>query len=66
MLNSFVLTELGRQRQRDVARDVALCRHVRSPRVVVGRMLVAVGALVVCIGMALDDEAERKPETTVA
>ena len=65
MLNSFVLTELGRQRQRDVARDVALCRHVRSPRVVVGRMLVAVGALVVCIGMALD-EAERKPETTVA
>jgi len=66
MLDLTVLTELGRQRQRVVARDVALCRHVRSPRFVIGRILVALGALVVCIGMALNDEPEREPETTVA
>jgi hypothetical protein len=66
MLDLVVLTELGRQRQRDVARDVALCHHVRSPRVVVGRILVALGVFVVCIGTALDDESERKPEITVA
>lgn len=66
MLNLSVLTELGRQRQRAVAHDVALCHHVRSPRVVIGRTLVALGALVVCIGTALDEESERKPEITVA
>jgi hypothetical protein len=66
MLNLVLLTELGRQRQRDVARDVALCHHARSPRIVLGRTLVALGALVVLIGTALDQEAERKPEIRVA
>jgi hypothetical protein len=66
MLDLGVLTELGRQRQRAVAHDVALCRHVRSPRVVVGQVLVALGALVVCIGTALDEDSERKSEIPVA
>lgn len=66
MLNLVTLTELGRQRQRDVARDVALCHHARSPRIAVGRVLVALGAFAVFVGSALDDESERKPEITVA
>lgn len=66
MLNLELLTELGRQRQRGVARDVALCHHVRSPRIVLGRTLVALGALVVFLGAALDEEPEHKPEIRVA
>ncbi len=66
MLNLVLLTRLAQQRQRDVARDVALCHHVRSPRVLFGRMLVALGALAVFAGVALDEESERKPEITVA
>ncbi len=66
MFNLVALTELGRQRQRDVARDVAMCHHVTSPRVVFGRTLVAVGAVAVFVGMALDEESERKPEITIA
>jgi len=66
MLNLVLLTELGRQRQRDVARDVALCHYARSPRVAVGRTLVALGALAVFVGTALDEESERKPEIRVA
>ena len=66
MLNLVLLAELSRQRRRDVARDVALCHYARSPRVAVGRALVALGALAVVIGNALDEESERKPEITVA
>ena len=66
MFNLELLTELGRQRQRSVARDVALCHHVRSPRVALGRTLVALGALTVFVGMALDEESDRKPEILVA
>lgn len=66
MLSQVQLTELGRQRRREVARDVALCHYVRSPRVVFARTLVALGALVVFIGNSLDEETERKPEITVA
>ena len=66
MLSLSTLTELGRQRRRDVARDVALCHYARSPRVTVGRALVALGALAVFVGTALDEESERKPEITVA
>ena len=66
MLNLELLTELGRQRRRDVAHDVARCHHARSPRIAVGRALVALGALAVCVGTALDEESERKPEITVA
>ncbi len=66
MFNLVLLTELGRQRQRDVARDVALCHHVRSPRIAVGRALVALGALAVLVGSNLDEESERKPKITVA
>jgi hypothetical protein len=66
MFNLDLLTELGRQRRCEVAREVALCRYARSPRVAVGRMLVAMGALAVLVGSALDDESERKPEITVA
>jgi hypothetical protein len=65
MLNLELLTELGRQRQRQVARDVALSRHAPSPRVAVGRTLVAFGAFAVLIGSVLDDESERKPEIIV-
>jgi hypothetical protein len=66
MFNLVLLTELGRQRQRDVARDVALCHRARSPRIVLGRTLVALGAFVVFIGAALDEESERNPEVRVA
>jgi hypothetical protein len=66
MLNHVLLEELCRQRRRDVARDVARCRHAPSPRVALGRLLVAFGALVVFVGSTLDDESERKPEVTVA
>ena len=66
MLNYSALAELGRQRRRDVARDVALCHHARSPRVVVGRLLVALGAFAVVVGSALDEDNERKPEIKVA
>jgi hypothetical protein len=66
MLNIVLLTELGRQRRSDVARDVALCHHARSPRIAVGRTLVALGALAVIVGSALDEEPERKPKITVA
>lgn len=58
MLNLVVLTELSRQRRRDVARDVALCHRVRSPRAEAGRILVFLGALAVRIGVALDNETE--------
>jgi hypothetical protein len=66
MLNLELLTVLGQQRRHDVARDVALCHHARSPRIAVGRTLVALGALAVLIGTALDEESERKPEITIA
>jgi hypothetical protein len=66
MLNLVLLAELGRQRQRDVARDVARCHYARSPRVALGRMLVALGAFTVFVGLALDEESERKPEIQVA
>ncbi len=66
MYNLVLLTELGRQRQRSVARDVALCHHVRSPRVTLGRALVALGAVAVFAGMALDEETERKPDILIA
>lgn len=66
MLNFVSLAELGRQRQRDVARDVALCHHARSPRAMFGRTLVALGALAVFVGTALDEESERKPKITHA
>ncbi len=66
MLNLELLTQLGRQRQRDVARDVALCHYARSPRVLLGRMLLALGAVAVFAGHALDEESERKPQITVA
>lgn len=66
MFNLVSLTELGRQRQCDVARDVALCHYARSPRILVGRTLVAIGALAVCLGSALDQESEHKPQITVA
>jgi hypothetical protein len=66
MLNLPLLTELGRQRQRDVARDVARCHHVLSPRILLGRSLVALGELVVLVGTALDEESEHKPKITVA
>jgi tRNA(Ile)-lysidine synthase TilS/MesJ len=66
MSNLMLLTELGRLRQHAIAREVALCHHARSPRIAVGRTLVALGALVVLLGSTLDDEAERKPEITVA
>ena len=66
MLNFVLLCELAWQRRRAVAHDVALCHHVRSPRVVAGRTLVALGALAVFVGTALDEESERKPEITIA
>jgi hypothetical protein len=66
MSNLQLLTVLARQRQRDVARDVALARYAWSPRVAVARTLVALGALAVLLGTALDDEHERKPEIKVA
>jgi hypothetical protein len=66
MFNLDLLAEIGRQRRRQIARDVALCRHVQSPRVALGRTLVALGALAVFVGSALDDESDRKPEITVA
>ena len=66
MLNYIALAELGRQRRCDVARDVALCHHARSPRVVVGRLLVALGAFAVVVGSTLDEDNERKPEIKVA
>ena len=66
MLNFVALTELGRQRRRDVERDVALCRHAPSARAVVGRTLVALGALAVLVGTALDEESDRRPQRTVA
>jgi hypothetical protein len=66
MLNLELLTQLARERQRDVARDVALCHHVRGPRITLGRALVAIGALAVVIGTALDEESERKPEIPMA
>jgi hypothetical protein len=66
MYNLQLLTELSRQRRREVARDVALCHHARSPRVFVGRALVALGAFVVFVGTALDEESERKPEIKTA
>jgi hypothetical protein len=53
MLNLELLTEL------------ALSRHAPSPRVAVGRTLVAFGAFAVLIGSVLDDESERKPEIIV-
>lgn len=66
MLNIELLTELGRQRRREIARSVALCHHAQSPRIVVGRTLVALGAFAVFVGTALDQEPDRKPEITVA
>ncbi|GAC1533723.1 MAG: hypothetical protein NVS2B17_01780 [Candidatus Velthaea sp.] len=62
MLNLELLTVLGRERRRDVARDIARNRHARSTRAVCGRMLVALGALAVILGTALDDEVDRKRE----
>jgi hypothetical protein len=66
MFNYEALSKLARERRREVAGDVALCHHVQSPRIAVGRMLVAAGALAVLVGSVLDDESERKPEITVA
>jgi len=66
MFNLEALSGLARERRREVARDVALCHHVASPRIAVGRILVAAGAFAVLVGSALDDESERKPEITVA
>jgi hypothetical protein len=66
MSNLLLLAELGRQRQRDIARDVARCRYGPSPRAAFARTLVALGALAVVLGNALDDESERNPETTIA
>jgi len=66
MYNLELLTALGRQRQLDVAHDVARCHYARSPRIAVGRTLVALGALAVLVGTALDEDSERKPEITVA
>lgn len=65
MLNVPLLTELSRQRQRDVAREVALCRHALGPRIILGRTLIAVGAFIVFAGAKLDQESERKPQITV-
>ena len=39
MMNLVLLTELGRERRRDVARDIALCRQAASPRVAFARTL---------------------------
>ncbi len=66
MFSYETLAELSRQRRLGVAQDVARCHHVRSPRVAVGRALVALGALTVVVGLKLDDETERKPEITIA
>ncbi len=65
MLNHQLLTELSRQRRRDVAREVALCQQVRSPRCIAGRALIALGGLAVVIGTALDQEPERNPQITI-
>lgn len=65
-MNQVLLTELSRERQRDIARDVALCRFARSPLIFVGRVLVAAGAFVVLIGAALDDESDAARERRVA
>jgi hypothetical protein len=62
MMNLVLLTELGRQRRRDVARDIALCRHAASPRVAFARTLVVLGSLAVAFGTALDDEIGQKAE----
>ncbi|GAC1412145.1 MAG: hypothetical protein NVSMB64_22350 [Candidatus Velthaea sp.] len=62
MLNLELLTELGRERRRDVARDIARNRHAPSTRAIFGRTLVALGALAVMLGTALDEDPERKPE----
>ncbi len=66
MFNYEALSNLVLERRREVARDVALCHHVHSPRIAVGRMLVAAGAFAVLVGSVLDDESERKPEITIA
>jgi hypothetical protein len=66
MFNHVLLTELCRQRRRDVAREVALCHQVPSPRRVIGDTLVAVGGLAIFIGTAIGDESERQPKITVA
>ena len=71
MFNLMLLTALSRQRQRDVARDVALCHYALRPRVAAGRVLRAVGALIVHVGAALDRESElpesdRRAEVTAA
>lgn len=65
-MNQVLLTELSRLRQRDIARDVALCRQTRSPRIFLGRALVAVGACVVLIGAAIDDESDLERQSTLA
>ncbi len=65
-MNQVLLTELARLRQRDIACDVARCRRVPSPRVFVGRALVAAGAVAVLLGAALDDESERERQRMLA
>jgi len=56
MLNLELLTQLGRERQRDVARDITRNRYAPSTRAALGRTLVAIGALAVIVGSALDDD----------
>ncbi|MFN2459974.1 MAG: hypothetical protein ABR591_04740 [Candidatus Velthaea sp.] len=65
-MNVVLLIELGRERRREVARDIATCRYARSPRVALGRALLALGALAVMLGTALDEESGRKAEITTA
>jgi len=65
MMNLVLLTELGRERRRDVARDIALCRRAASPRAAFARTLVALGGLAVTLGTALDDETGQKAEIPV-
>jgi hypothetical protein len=62
MMNLVLLTELGRQRRLDVARDIKLCRQAATPRVAFARTLVTLGVLAVALGTALDDETGHKAE----
>ena len=66
MMNLVLMTELGRQRRRDVARDIALCKQAASPRIAFARTLVTLGALAVMLGTAIDDETGQKAEIPVA
>jgi len=65
MMNLVLLTELGRERRRDVARDIALCRQAASPRVAFARTLVALGSLAVAFGTAIDEETGREAEISL-